>query len=156
MSCPYDYVGVGACGSGAFGNCGFFIFNKLKCCRTSAKINRQNCATEQSSTHGVKLSCQYGGAGHQKVVTGYCSAGALRNYLAIKMWAFYYIDCCSIEDGFVVEIEAQCYWTFGSNGEDLECSKGMIMTGVCGTDGLGWCPEGTYHGIKCCPFHRLK
>ena len=73
MACPHQYVGVGACGSGQLGDCGDFISNKLKCCKTSAKISTFWCGMQRSRDSGVPLSCP-----GQMVVTSYCGSEAYR------------------------------------------------------------------------------
>jgi len=141
LTCPSSYVATGACGSGALGDCGFFIWTKLKCCRITSGTN-SNCATRKGG-FGSVLTCP-----NQMVVRSLCESGAAGN---CGWFIWNRITCCTIQGH---SITSSCRWKYGTYGAHLTCDGGQIMTGACGS-GTGLdCPNRTAHGIKCCNFQQ--
>jgi len=139
LTCPSSYVATGACGSGALGDCGFFIWTKLKCCRITSGTNSQ-CSKKQGG-YGSVLTCP-----SQMVVKSLCESGAAGD---CGWFIWNRINCCRIQGH---TITSACRWKHGGYGAHLTCDGGQIMTGACGS-GTGLdCPNRSAHGIKCCNF----
>lgn len=152
VACPHGYIATGACGSGALADCDHYgesWATKLKCCRTSATVTN-DCSLKESRVSGFKLECPY-----QRVVTSLCGSEMYRECWAGDNWAYFYTDCCTMKD---YRLGWDCYWAFETYGKNLECSKNMIMTGMCGVGHATTdrCPRNTEHGIKCCSFSKKK
>jgi len=141
LNCPNDYVAAGACGSGAGGDCGYFIWTKLKCCRVHGGTD--SIFVKKQGGYGSVLKCP-----NQMAVRSLCESGANGD---CGWWIWNRISCSKMRSHIVT---STCGWKYGVYGATLTCDGGQVMTGACGSGRGLDCPNHSAHGIKCCNFEQ--
>ena len=151
LTCPTNHIAHGLCGSGSSADCGWWTgtYNRLKCCRIDATIT-SDCVPRPSFMPGLSIQCPDG-----KAVTSACGSGRNRDCPAgpfgnIKIP--YRFSCCALGNNH--EVTTDCTWAYASWGENLECGRGQVMTGMCGSLRYAACHNRSSHGIRCCKFTR--
>ena len=142
LKCPYGYVGRGACGSGRHADCKQHgkHWTELRCCQIgNPQVLRYNCNT-QRRRYGWHNSCV-----NNKAVFSLCGSGRHAD-CGTNAWTK--IRCCS-HTGLNIN-NSKCGWIYGHYGTYLRCSKGYVLTGVCGSGQNADCPHQKFHGVRCC------